>query len=191
MFPCSLLSSDFTPFLMTFSRHRLLMQHWCHSYTEPKLPFFPSLKFLTFMTWNPNGQLMKHAQQHLSVYGWRVCAHRFQIKDYSLGGMIKDFEVKTMGLGGIRALPGRQQRPPQSSGLGWERFVTEGWQSCFSTYTAISSLIIRSKEKGPGAQRGRGLSGLLQGSTCYYLCICLGVSLRLHKGIIFLKRPNP
>lgn len=69
----------------------------------------------------------------------------------------------------------------------WERFVTTGWQSCFSTYNAKSSLIIRSKEKWPGGERGRGLLGLLQGSTCYYLCICLGSLLQMHSGIIFWR----
>lgn len=60
--------------------------------------------------------------------------------------------------GSIHALQGRQLWPSQSSGL-VERFVTAGWQSCFSTYNAKSSLIIRSDEK----RREEGHVGVVTG----------------------------
>lgn len=55
----------------------------------------------------------------------------------------KRFWSLTRELGSIHEVQVRQWRPPQSSGSA-ERFA--GWQSCFSTYNAKSSLIIRSKK---------------------------------------------
>lgn len=131
----------------------------CHSYSPGH---FFSFKFHTFLTLNPK----KSAYEiHSLVYDYRLRRITFSV------GWQKILEFNK----GARKHPHIADKTVATSTkqwLSWERFVTAGWQSCFSTYK--SSLIIRSKEKWPGAERGRGSLGLLPGSTCYYLCICLG-----------------
>lgn len=82
-------------------------------------------------------------------------SHRFQMYDLFLRVMIKYLWVRK-----------HPSKPEQW--FSWDTFVNAVCQSCFATHNAESSLIIRSREMATS------YVGMLQGSTCYYLCICLG-----------------
>lgn len=128
-------------------------------------------------------------QKKRSVYEWWVFKIfwilKFQMQDYILSGTLYysgSLEKHPCIEGEDRG--GRHKRGGSVEG----DLSTQVGKAASQLITPKSSLIIRSKEKGPGAGRGRGPPGLLQGSTCYYPSICLWVSLQ---GIILSKLPNP